>query len=78
MAPTTRPCGRAGLVLPVPDTGLAPAAGLRTQNEDWDAISLRFAAYGTAVDCVIVGGLDPGHVERTRFLRLGGDWDGRA
>jgi len=41
----------------------ALAAGLDVQCADWDAISLRFAAYEPGVDCVIVGGLDARHVE---------------
>lgn len=31
---------------------------------DWDAWALRFAVYAAGVDCVIVGGTDPGHVDR--------------
>jgi aryl-alcohol dehydrogenase-like predicted oxidoreductase len=31
---------------------------------DWDACALRFAAFAAGVDCVIVGGTDPGHVDR--------------
>ena len=32
--------------------------------DDWEALALRFAAYAPGVDCVIVGGTDPGHLER--------------
>ena len=31
---------------------------------DWQDVALRFAAYEDGVDCVIVGGTDPRHVER--------------
>jgi aryl-alcohol dehydrogenase-like predicted oxidoreductase len=31
---------------------------------DWDACALRYAAFAAGVDCVIVGGTDPGHVDR--------------
>lgn len=30
---------------------------------DWDDCALRFAAYADGVDCVIVGGTDPAHVD---------------
>jgi len=33
---------------------------------DWEALALRFAAYAPGVDCVIVGGTDPRHLERNR------------
>ncbi len=32
--------------------------------EDWDELALRFAAYAPGVDCVIVGGINPAHVDR--------------
>ena len=31
---------------------------------DWESLALRFAAMAPGVDCVIVGGTDPGHLER--------------
>ena len=31
---------------------------------DWEALALRFVAYAPGVDCAIVGGTDPGHLER--------------
>jgi aryl-alcohol dehydrogenase-like predicted oxidoreductase len=31
---------------------------------DWEALALRFAAYAPGVDCVIVGGKSPRHLER--------------
>jgi aryl-alcohol dehydrogenase-like predicted oxidoreductase len=34
--------------------------------EDWESLALRFAAYAPGVDCVIVGGADPRHLERNR------------
>jgi aryl-alcohol dehydrogenase-like predicted oxidoreductase len=43
-------------------------AALRTQPgveaDDWESLALRFAAYEPGVDCVIVGGTDPQHLER--------------
>lgn len=30
---------------------------------DWESIALRFAAWAPGVDCAIVGGTDPGHLE---------------
>ena len=42
---------------------------------DWEALALRFAAYAPAVDCVIVGGTDPGHLERNRDAVLAGPLD---
>jgi aryl-alcohol dehydrogenase-like predicted oxidoreductase len=41
---------------------LRPALGFET--DDWEALALRFAAWAPGVDCVIVGGTDPGHLER--------------
>lgn len=32
--------------------------------EDWEALALRFTAYAPGVDCVIVGGTNPRHLER--------------
>jgi aryl-alcohol dehydrogenase-like predicted oxidoreductase len=40
------------------------AAGLECASGDWDAFALRFAAYAPGVDCVIVGGTDPRHLEQ--------------
>jgi aryl-alcohol dehydrogenase-like predicted oxidoreductase len=34
--------------------------------DDWEALALRFAAYAPGVDCVIVGGADPRHLERNQ------------
>jgi len=39
---------------------------------DWEALALRFAAYAPAVDCVLVGGTDLGHLERNRDAVLAG------
>jgi aryl-alcohol dehydrogenase-like predicted oxidoreductase len=43
-------------------------AALRSQpgfeTDDWEALALRFAAGAPGVDCVIVGGTDPRHLER--------------
>ena len=33
---------------------------------DWEALALRFAAYAPGVDCAIVGGTNPRHLERNR------------
>jgi aryl-alcohol dehydrogenase-like predicted oxidoreductase len=41
---------------------LRPALGFDTG--DWEALALRFVASAPGVDCVIVGGTDPGHLER--------------
>jgi len=41
---------------------LRPALGFEV--EDWEALALRFAAGAPGVDCVIVGGTDPRHLER--------------
>ena len=38
--------------------------GLGFDTDDWEALALRFAAWAPGVDCVIVGGTDPGHLER--------------
>jgi aryl-alcohol dehydrogenase-like predicted oxidoreductase len=40
---------------------LRPALGFETG--DWEALALRFAAGAPGVDCVIVGGTDPRHLE---------------
>jgi aryl-alcohol dehydrogenase-like predicted oxidoreductase len=40
------------------------AEGLEVAPGDWDAFALRFAAYAPGVDCVIVGGTDPRHLEK--------------
>lgn len=41
---------------------LRPELGFETG--DWEALALRFAAWAPGVDCVIVGGTDPVHLER--------------
>jgi aryl-alcohol dehydrogenase-like predicted oxidoreductase len=41
---------------------LRPALGF--DAGDWEALALRFAAWAPGVDCVIVGGTDPRHLER--------------
>jgi len=41
---------------------LRPEFGFET--DDWESLALRFAAWAPGVDCVIVGGADPGHLER--------------
>jgi aryl-alcohol dehydrogenase-like predicted oxidoreductase len=41
---------------------LRPLLGFDTS--DWEALALRFAAYAPGVDCVIVGGTDPRHLDR--------------
>ena len=38
--------------------------GLDLGPADWDATALRFAAYAPGVDCVIVGGADPRHLDK--------------
>jgi len=43
---------------------LRAASGIET--EDWDTLALRFSAYAPGVDCVIVGGTDPRHLERNQ------------
>lgn len=43
---------------------LRPEFDCIADDADWEAIALRFAAYAPGVDCVIVGGTDPRHVER--------------
>jgi aryl-alcohol dehydrogenase-like predicted oxidoreductase len=40
--------------------------------EDREALALRFAAYAPGVDCVIVGGTNPQHLERNRAAVLAG------
>lgn len=39
---------------------------------DWDALALRFAAYEPGVDCVIVGGTSPRHLERNAAVVASG------
>jgi aryl-alcohol dehydrogenase-like predicted oxidoreductase len=39
-------------------------SGLDCEPGQWDKLALRFAAYAPGVDCVIVGGTDPAHLER--------------
>jgi aryl-alcohol dehydrogenase-like predicted oxidoreductase len=39
-------------------------AAIATQQADWDALALRFAAYAPGVDCCIVGGTDIRHILR--------------
>lgn len=34
------------------------------EADDWEALALRFAAWAPGVDCAIVGGTDPRHLER--------------
>jgi aryl-alcohol dehydrogenase-like predicted oxidoreductase len=34
------------------------------EADDWEALALRFTAYEPGVDCVIVGGTNPRHLER--------------
>jgi aryl-alcohol dehydrogenase-like predicted oxidoreductase len=41
---------------------LRPELGFET--DDWESLALRFAAGTPGVDCVIVGGTDPRHLER--------------
>jgi aryl-alcohol dehydrogenase-like predicted oxidoreductase len=41
---------------------LRPLLGFDTP--DWETLALRFAAYAPGVDCVIVGGTDPRHLDR--------------
>ena len=45
--------------------------------DDWEALALRFAAYAPGVDCVIVGGTDPRHLERNRAAVMAGPLDAR-
>jgi aryl-alcohol dehydrogenase-like predicted oxidoreductase len=42
------------------------------EADDWEVLALRFAAYAPGVDCVIVGGTDPGHLESNRAAVLAG------
>lgn len=42
---------------------------------NWESLALRFAAYAPGVDCVIVGGTDPGHLERNRAAVMAGPLD---
>jgi len=39
---------------------------------DWDSLALRFAAYAPGVDCVIVGGTNPRHLERNAAVVASG------
>jgi aryl-alcohol dehydrogenase-like predicted oxidoreductase len=39
-------------------------AELGFETHDWESLALRFAAGAPGVDCAIVGGVDPGHLER--------------
>ena len=39
---------------------------------DWESLALRFAAYAPGVDCVIVGGTDPRHLDRNKAAAAAG------
>lgn len=53
-----------------------PGFGPGFEAGDWEALALRFVAYAPGVDCVIVGGTDPSHLERNRAAVLAGPLDG--
>ncbi len=40
--------------------------------DDWEAVALRFVAYEPGVDCVIVGGTNPRHLESNLAAVLAG------
>jgi aryl-alcohol dehydrogenase-like predicted oxidoreductase len=44
---------------------------------DWEALALRFAAYAPGVDCAIVGGTDPRHLERNKAAIAAGPLEPR-
>jgi aryl-alcohol dehydrogenase-like predicted oxidoreductase len=44
-------------------------------DPDWEALALRFAAYEPGVDCVIVGGTNPRHLESNLAAVLSGPLD---
>jgi aryl-alcohol dehydrogenase-like predicted oxidoreductase len=46
--------------------------GLGAEPGDWDSLALRFAAYEPGVDCVIVGGTNPRHLERNAAVVASG------
>jgi aryl-alcohol dehydrogenase-like predicted oxidoreductase len=52
---------------------LRPALGFDTG--DWEALALRFVASAPGVDCVIVGGTDPRHLERNAAAVAAGPLD---
>jgi aryl-alcohol dehydrogenase-like predicted oxidoreductase len=45
---------------------------LGAEPGDWDSLALRFAAYEPGVDCVIVGGASPRHLERNAAVVASG------
>jgi len=49
--------------------------GLGFDTDDWEALALRFAAWAPGVDCVIVGGTDPRHLERNASAVAAGPLD---
>ena len=54
--------------MPVPgfDALLRPEFDCIVGDGDWETLALRFAAYAPGVDCAIVGGTDPRHLERNK------------
>jgi aryl-alcohol dehydrogenase-like predicted oxidoreductase len=52
---------------------LRPALGF--EADDWESLALRFAAWAPGVDCVIVGGTDPRHLERNASVVAAGPPD---
>jgi aryl-alcohol dehydrogenase-like predicted oxidoreductase len=54
-------------------------AVLRTEfgfdSGDWESLALRFAAWAPGVDCAIVGGTDPRHLERNAAAVAAGPLD---
>ena len=51
---------------------LRPEFDCIADDADWEALALRFAAYAPGVDCAIVGGTDPGHLERNKAAAAAG------
>ena len=49
---------------------LQPEFGFAT--DDWEALALRFVAYEPGVDCVVVGGTNPRHLESNLAAVLAG------
>jgi aryl-alcohol dehydrogenase-like predicted oxidoreductase len=49
---------------------LQPEFGFAT--DDWEAVALRFVAYEPGVDCVVVGGTNPRHLESNLAAVLSG------
>jgi aryl-alcohol dehydrogenase-like predicted oxidoreductase len=45
---------------------LRPAFDCIVDHGGWEALALRYAAYAPGVDCVIVGGTNPRHLERNK------------